>query len=460
MAFPESPPYQWIEKGKTNSYNLILDQLVAENFYQDVLHTTITNDTVVTDSMSGTTPDQILDLLKNCATLSFEQSFFAMASMVAVVNKFVAHRLFDKVNTELLPFVSDFVHQYHYRTENEAITPNEIAGFTAALLLLDTIPLPPASQAMLFMGGTGGDCGLSIDGRKHNFSFNASTCTMIGLATAGIPVHKHHSLSYLSSIGVGGVEAIAHLGARKGISSAHHHHSIFDKTGILVTDFLAFHALPRLIRTFRDGDKKLFDYMHVVGPLASPSYRDDNVYFLGVSQDYSLEDIAQALRILHDRKVTKSLSGVLFHGLDESDTIAFDEVSPYTTDCLFINGEATRRIALDARDVVYQWTKDPFDQNKVFIEYDRKNQQELLNNNHNIVFQPDPGDDRARLTLLGSALGSFTYKNIKQMSSSTTDDSVLHDIRQEYIRIADAYSSRKSVELWENYCDLTWKALT
>jgi anthranilate phosphoribosyltransferase len=188
------------------------------------------------------------------------------------------------------------------------LTPEEIAGLTAATLEIDTIIRIPAKNNVLGIGGMGGDRGYARNGERSKL-FSLSTMAALVLANFGT-VHKHHS--YPNTSKVAGQSAIEAFGALSNQSDPRTLRTIQDQVDLIMT---SCHT-TRLIHTLSHSLKGE-TINHVIGPLAIPVDSETPVNaFIGVNDNVHPETIIDSLAILHQKGVQKYSNSVAFCGLD------------------------------------------------------------------------------------------------------------------------------------------------
>ena len=425
-------------------------KLMLTEHFDDVLRDIVENHFFFRHS-STLSLEYLLNRLSHADTLNFTESFYAMAHIVASVNEAVNRLLFRREQKILEEFVALFIYRFHDQLSKRPISTEEIAGFAGALLLLDTIPLK-YTRKLLNMGGTGGDKGLTHNGENYTLNFNPSTCTMIAIAASGVPIHKHHSVAYTSKIG--GVEAFSALGVPRAQNDPSIVLRALNRFHLAATDFLVYHMSPRIMRQLRQQNTELFSFMHIVGPLASPAYLSDTVHFLGLSHEYALQTVADALSILSEHNIIKNPRGVLFRGLDDNGDAAFDEISPFSTELLLFNEGASKRVLLRTAEIIGQpIIPNSTDFLNLFTCRKDKSLAKQFNNNYRIINDPTFASPAKNIVILSAALAKQVYRHNYDPETFNERDFV-NRLKREYISTDQAFRAGEVARYWSDYLQL------
>jgi len=290
--------------------------------------------------------------------LSYSEAFGLIAYVSSGVNKLVYSKIIPliKPNPNGPPNDPDTVYHRAFtilgamtgREGSVGLTPEEIAGMTAATLELDTIVRVPVSHQVIGVGGMGGDRGYGT-----SKLFSLSTLGAIVMANFSY-VHKHHS--YPNTSAVAGQTAIEEFGARSDQSSPRSLAFLQENVRLLMS---SAHTI-RTIHTLSHRTKGE-TINHVIGPLAIPVERNTPVHaFVGVNDNVHPETIIKALLLMQKNGTQRYFNSVAFCGLNNRPlsenlfnpekyyvdknsklTVAIDEVAPppYKTLAAFlVNG--------------------------------------------------------------------------------------------------------------------------
>lgn len=279
--------------------------------------------------------------IKKGQSLTYPEAFSLMTFVSMGVNKLVHAKLSPYVRTGAMDPETVFYQSISLLSSMSAkegfvgLTPEEIAGMTAATLEIDTVIRVPATGNVLGIGGMGGDRGYKKNGDNSKL-FSLSTMGAIVAANFGY-VHKHHS--YPNTSKVAGQSAIEAFGARSDQSNPQAFKLLQENVGLLMS---SCHT-TRLIHTLSHRLKGE-TINHVVGPLSIPVDRDTTVNaFIGVNDNVHPETIIQSLAILQLKKVQKYSNCVAFCGLNEKGVMP----EHFNPNLYYTNQRAKEAIAID-----------------------------------------------------------------------------------------------------------------
>lgn len=361
--------------------------------------------------------------LKKGQDLNFQESFSLMTFVSMGVNKAVHEQLSGRIKvgaTDPDTILYQSIALLSAMSAKEGfvgLTPEEIAGLTAATLRIDTIVRVPASGPVIGIGGMGGDRGYPTNGESSKL-FSISTLSAINLANFGF-VHKHHS--YPNTSRVAGQSAIEAFGARSDQDTLEQFLKIQKKTSLLMS---SCHT-TRLIHTLSHRLKGE-TINHVVGPLAIPVSADTPVHaFIGVNDNVHPEDIIKTLKIIQSHGVQQYQNSVAFCGLNTinpnpdvlnpniyyrqqrlKQLVAIDEVAPppYPTMASFlINGENIGTFIIKPENFLEPEFLDQIDFSTLFIP---NTTESILLANQSVINGTDLS--KCIYVAMTTALGIFT----------------------------------------------------
>lgn len=253
--------------------------------------------------------------IKHGESLDFSEAFSLLTFVCAALNRPLRTVVERRMTEDLAPRETHLLQATAFlsaMTAKEAyvgLTPQEIAGFVAATVHLDTfVRISHNGDTVLAIGGMGGDKGYLING-VHTKFFSMSTLSALAMAV-DLPVHKHHS--YPNTSKVGGQSAIEEMGARSDFHTTHAMNAVYNHTNLLMSschDTRTLHTLSHRLR----GET----INHVIGPLAFPIAPGTPLAaMIGVNEKIHPEIIVEAMRYLTAFGFQKYVSGAVFCGTD------------------------------------------------------------------------------------------------------------------------------------------------
>lgn len=352
-------PYQQLKDGVRIDCSKTLEALAVNSGYEKVLTGNIAkNQENLTPLFEGGFYG-INAKIKKGKPLSFQEAFSLMSFVSMGVNKLVHSKLHSSIkvgstdpDTILLQSIA-LLSSMSAKEGYVGLTPEEIAGLSAATLEIDTIIRIPAKGNILGIGGMGGDKGYSRNGDNSKL-FSLSTMGAVVMANFGY-VHKHHS--YPNTSKVAGQSAIEAFGARSDQSDPKTFKRIQDQVGLIMTSCHTTRLIHSLSHRLKGETIN-----HVVGPVSIPVDIETPLNaFIGVNDNIHPEAMIRALSILQKRGVQKYSNSVAFYGLNRLDvsqdhlsldryyenhsikeSVSVDEVAPppfETIASFLINGE-------------------------------------------------------------------------------------------------------------------------
>ena len=256
---------------------------------------------------------QIDRKVKHRENLSFEEAFVGMCYIIAATNRC----FLSTINSEFKMGLSEtralamgvaFAQLMATKESLAQLTAEEIAGFAAAAMI-DIVTEVDFGQAVIEMGGMGGDRGFVVDGVRKK-TINLSTLSSFVLAGAKLPVVKHGSYSNTSA--VGSTEAIEFFGAQTNQETSSELVEVFKNSGFCFID-------AHWCKTVHDLSHLLMmeTINHVVGPMTAPiNYSLPLTKIMGVNEKVYPGSVAQAYTILHNRRIVNLHAACIVTGLD------------------------------------------------------------------------------------------------------------------------------------------------
>lgn len=268
--------------------------------------------------------------LKKGQSLTYEEAFSLMTFVSMGTNKLVYQQLHERLPQEMPNDVETIFYQsiallsaMSAKEGFSGLTPEEVAGLTAAVLEIDTITRISSPSGVIGIGGMGGDRGYSRNGDRSKL-FSLSTLSAAVLANFSY-VHKHHS--YPNTSKVAGQSAVEVFGARSDQGSPEALTRLQEETGLLMSSCHTLRTIHTLSHRLKGETIN-----HVVGPLAIPiSPEVPTTAFIGVNDNVHPETIIEALSILRKKGIQNYSNCVSFCGLngDEVGSEHFDQHDYY-----------------------------------------------------------------------------------------------------------------------------------
>ncbi len=253
-------------------------------------------------------------ILKGGENLNFEAAYAAGALIAAGSNKVLQRSLREAgINlpegvTLLLQAVS-LLQVLAAKESLVGLSPEEIAGLTAAVLELDTVLRVGVGEEVFAIGGMGGDKGFG----KGLKTFSVSTLASIALAEFG-ETHKHHSYSNTSK--VGGQNAVEIFGARSDFASPKQFERVLSMVNLLMTSCHMIRTVHNISHILKGETVN-----HIIGPLSIPQKSDDSLILaIGVNHNVHPQTVIEAIKILRDQGIQKYSAAVAFCGLSARDS--------------------------------------------------------------------------------------------------------------------------------------------
>jgi len=410
--------------------------------------------------------------LKKGFSLSFSEAFSLMTFVSMGVNKAVYKNLSDRIQIGATDPETIFHQSIALLSAISAkegfvgLTPEEIAGLTAATLKIDTITRVPASEPVIGIGGMGGDRGYPTNGERSKL-FSLSTLGAIGLSNFSF-VHKHHS--YPNTSKVAGQSAIEAFGARSDQDTPEDFRSIQEDTHLLMS---SCHT-TRLVHTL-SHKLKGETINHIVGPLSIPVSAETPVHaFVGVNDNVHPEDVIMALKIMQDHGIQQYRNSVAFCGLNTQkinpdildpdryykqlelkQQIAIDEVAPppYPTMASFlVNGENAGTFIIQSEDFLNSEFLDQVDFSTLFIP---NTSESILSANQSVINGLDlPKCIYVAMTV---ALGIFTkeYSHLPEALNKKNRRVNSQMLQEAFIRALDSITNGNMKTKLDDYVKAT-----
>ncbi len=328
-------PYQQEMFGVRIDCSEILEDLTANSAYEERLSRNIALNEENLKPLFESGYYGIDAKIKKAEPLTYPEAFSLMTFVSMGVNKLVYNQLQPRIYSgmpeetrQMLSTPERIFDQsialLSAMSAKEAfvgLTPEEIAGLTAAALEIDTIVRIPASKSVLGIGGMGGDRGYKRNGDNSKL-FSLSTMGAIVASNFGY-VHKHHS--YPNTSKVAGQSAIEAFGAMSNQSTPEQFVVLQESTQLIMT---SCHT-TRLIHTLSHRLKGE-TINHIVGPLAIPVDKNTEVNaFIGANDNVHPETIIDSLIVMQKHGVQRYGNSVSFCGLN-TNTIPAEILNPDT----------------------------------------------------------------------------------------------------------------------------------
>lgn len=334
-------PYQELRDGVEMDCTKTLETLALNAGYEQTLNRNIDKNQENLKPLFEGGYYGIDRLIKKGKALNYSEAFSLMSFVSMGVNKLVHSKLHSHIkvgstdpDTVLLQSIA-LLSSMSTKEGYVGLTPEEVAGLSAATSEIDTIVRVPARGNVLGVGGMGGDKGYKRNGDNSKL-FSLSTMGAVVMANFG-DVHKHHS--YPNTAKVAGQSAIEAFGARSDQSSPRELRMLQDQVGLLMT---SCHT-TRLIHTLSHRLKGE-TVNHLVGPMSIPVDRDTPLNaFIGVNDNVHPETIIQSMVILQQKGVQKYSNSVAFCGLN-GEGFSPDHFNP---DKYYRNKKAKESVSID-----------------------------------------------------------------------------------------------------------------
>jgi len=279
--------------------------------------------------------------LKKGQPLTYEEAFSLMTFVSMGVNKAVYQYLHEKLPSGMPNDPDTIFYQsiallsaMSAKEGFVGLTPEEVAGLTAAVLEIDTITRISSPGAVIGIGGMGGDRGYPRNGDDSKL-FSLSTLSAAILANFGY-VHKHHS--YPNTSKVAGQSTIEAFGAHSDQDNPIVLESL-QETGLLMSSCHTTRTIHTLSHRLKGETIN-----HIVGPLAIPiSSEVSTTAFIGANDNVHPETIIEALAILRKKGIQNYANCVAFCGLnrDGAQSSSFNPLEYYK------NSAAKLAVAID-----------------------------------------------------------------------------------------------------------------
>ena len=411
--------------------------------------------------------------LKKGQSLTYEEAFSLMAFVSMGTNKLVYQFLHEKLPPEMPNDTDTIFYQsiallsaMSAKEGFSGLTPVEVAGLTAAILEIDTITRISSPDAVVGIGGMGGDRGYPRNGDSSKL-FSLSTLSAAVLANLSY-VHKHHS--YPNTSKVAGQSTVEAFGARSNQDNPEELTRLQEETGLLMSSCHTLRTIHTLSHRLKGETIN-----HVVGPLAIPiSPEVLTTAFIGVNDNVHPETIIEALAILRKKGIQNYDNCVSFCGLngngvysehfDQHDyyqsavaklAVAIDEVAPppYQTLAAFlVGGENQGTFLISPDDFMDEASLKEIDYKKLLIP----NTFDSIMTANKVALR---GDDLAKALYLAmtGALALFTkeYAHLDGALDKKTRRVNREYLRHAHSRILEVILSGKGFDKLQEYVTAT-----
>ena len=411
--------------------------------------------------------------LKKGQPLTYEEAFSLMAFVSMGTNKLVYESLHGRL-PEGMPNDSDTIFfqsiallsAMSTKEGFTGLTPEEVAGLTAAVLELDTITRISSPDAIIGIGGMGGDRGYPRNGDNSKL-FSLSTLSAAILANFCY-VHKHHS--YPNTSKVAGQSAVEAFGARSDQDSPEALAKLQEEIGLLMSSCHTIRTIHTLSHRLKGETIN-----HIVGPLAIPiSPEVSTTAFIGANDNVHPETIIEALAILRKKGIQNYANSIAFCGLNGNGVqgdhfdqegyynnpaaklaVAIDEVAPppYQTLAAFlVGGENQGTFLISPNDFMDEARLKEIEYKKLLIP---NTFDDIVSANRSAL----QGEDMAKALYLAmtGALALFTkeYAHLDSALNKRTRRVNREYLRHAYSRVLEVILSGRGYEKLLEYVAAT-----
>ena len=306
-------PYQKIVDGDRVDASEVMEQLAANEKYSQKLKIALQeNESNLVPLIEGGYYG-LDNKIKKGSDLSYKEAFSLMTFVTMASNREIRNQVSpyikigdtskETITLQAIALLSAMSAKESYI----GLTPQEIAGLTAATLELDTLVRVNGGDQVFGIGGMGGDKGYPKNGDNSKL-FSLSTMSSAVLANYQ-NVHKHHS--YPNTSKVAGQTAIEAIGGRSDQRTSSQMETLQKETGL----FMSSCHTTRTIHTI-SHKLKGETINHIVGPLSIPVSKETTVNaMIGVNDNVHPETVIKSLQILQEEGVQFYGNSVAFCGL-------------------------------------------------------------------------------------------------------------------------------------------------
>ncbi len=414
--------------------------------------------------------------LKKGENLTYEEAFSLMTFVTMTSNRQIRSELAQKIkvgDTSKETLMLQGVALLSAMSTKEAfvgLTPEEIAGLTAATLELDTIVKINGEEQVFGIGGMGGDRGYPKNGNNSKL-FSLSTMSSAVLANFQ-NVHKHHS--YPNTSKVAGQTAIEAIGGRSDQNSSKQMEYLQKESGLFMSSCHTTRTLHTISHRLKGETIN-----HIVGPLSIPIAKETTVNaMIGVNDNVHPETVIKSLQILQEKSVQFYGNSVAFCGLITQDSnsqdfqeksyyrspetkrkVVLDEVAPPPYDTLasfLIKGKNMGTYIIRPTDFLEQLFLDQINFNQLLIP---NTAESILSANTDAVSGKDlPKSIYLSMTV---ALGLFTryYAHLPGALNPTTGRVNSQMLQDAFLKSFDAITSGLGIKKLEEYIQMSYDVI-
>ncbi len=306
-------PYQKTVDGDYIDATTVMESLAFNEKYPSKLKQALKENSENTEPLIEGGYYRIDSRIKKGENLTYEEAFSLMTFVSMASNRQIRSELAPKIKvgdvsketiySQAIALLSAMSAKESYA----GLTPEEIAGLTAATLDLDTIVRIKANGNVFGIGGMGGDKGYPKNGNNSKL-FSLSTMSSAVLANFQ-NVHKHHS--YPNTSKVAGQTAIEAIGGRSDQTSSEQMEHLQKMSGLLMSSCHTTRTIHTISHRLKGETIN-----HIVGPLSIPISKETSVNaMIGVNDNVHPETVIKALQILQEKGVQFYENSVAFCGL-------------------------------------------------------------------------------------------------------------------------------------------------
>ncbi len=469
-------PYQKIVDGDRIDASVVMEQLANSENYPQKLKTALYENQSNLVPLTEGGYYGIDAKIKKGESLSYEEAFSLMTFVSMASNKQIRSEVSPKikigdtsketVTLQAIALLSAMSSKESY----VGLTPEEIAGLTAATLELDTIVRINGGEQVFGIGGMGGDKGYPKNGHNSKL-FSLSTMSSAVLANFQ-NVHKHHS--YPNTSKVAGQTAIEAIGGRSDQNSSVQMESLQQESGLLMSSCHTTRTIHTISHRLKGETIN-----HIVGPLSIPISKETSVNaMIGVNDNVHPETVIRSLQILQEKGVQHYDNSVAFCGLitqnsnpqdfqeslyhkskEAKQKIVLDEVAPPPYDTLasfLVNGKNMGTYIIRPTDFLEQRFLNQVTFNQLLIP---NTSESILTANADAI----NGKDLAKSIYLAMtvALGLFTryyahLPNALDQRNGRVNSDMLQD---SFVNAFEAISNGLGIAKLEEYVQMSYDVI-
>ncbi len=469
-------PYQKIVNGDRVDATEVMEKIAySENYPQKLKNSLRENQSSLIPLTEGGYYG-IDTKIKKGEHLSYEEAFSLMTFVSMASNKQIRVEVSPKIkigDTSSETVYSQAIALLSSMSAKEAyvgLTPEEIAGLTAATLELDTLIRINGGDQVFGVGGMGGDKGYPKNGSSSKL-FSLSTMSSAVLANFQ-NVHKHHS--YPNTSKVAGQTAIEAIGGRSDQTSSAQMEHLQKESGLLMSSCHTTRTIHTISHRLKGETIN-----HIVGPLSIPISKETSVNaMIGVNDNVHPETVIRSLQILQEKGVQHYDNSVAFCGLitqnsspldfqensyrvskETRQSVVLDEVAPPPYDTLasfLVNGKNMGTFVIRPADFLEQRFINEVSFNQLLIP---NTSESILAANADAV----SGKDLAKSIYLAMtvALGLFTryYAHLPNALDQKSGRINSYMLQEAFINAFEAITNGFGINKLEEYVQMSYDVI-